>query len=82
MEGIQQFREVRNNPQLKVNAIQRFHRFRYRAAVNDLLSLITGNSRDLVKFDEVAQRIKARQRTERGIQNRALEQIIGSVGRN
>lgn len=69
------------HPQLKYDAILRFQRFKHRAAINDLLSMITGNSRDLVKFDEVAQRIKARQRRERGIQNIPLEQIIGSVGR-
>ncbi|MEM7130939.1 MAG: hypothetical protein AAF702_31750 [Chloroflexota bacterium] len=69
------------NPQLKAMAIQRFQRIRNRAEVNDLLSMITGGNRDLVKFDEVAQRIKARQQREIGIQNIPLKQIVGSVGR-
>jgi len=47
-----------------------------------MLSFVTGSkNRDLVQFDEVAKRIKARQRFEKGVQNVPLDQIIGSVGR-
>lgn len=67
---------------LHQEGLTRFQRFQARAQVSDLLSRVTGSTnRDLVQFDEVAKRIKARQRFEKGIQNVPLENIVGSVGR-
>lgn len=67
---------------LRQEGMIRFQRSQARAQVSDLLSQVTGSqNRDLVQFDEVAKRIKARQRFEKGIQNVPLDQIVGSVGR-
>lgn len=67
---------------LRQEGMIRFQRSQARAQVSDLLSQVTGSQqRDLVQFDEVAKRIKARQRFEKGIQNVPLDQIVGSVGR-
>lgn len=67
---------------LRQEGINRFQRFQSRAQVSDLLSFVTGSkNRDLIQFDEVAKRIKARQRFEKGIQSVPLDHIVGSVGR-
>lgn len=67
---------------LRQEGLIRFQRSQSRAQVSDLLSQVTGSqNRNLVKFDEVAKRIKTRQRFEKGIRNVPLDQIVGSVGR-
>jgi len=67
---------------LRQEGTTRFQRYQTRAQVSDLLSRVTGDTdRDLIKFDEVAKRIKARQRFEKGIQSVPLDNIVGSVGR-
>ncbi len=52
-----------------------------KAQITDLLGLITGTNTNLVNFDEVAQRLKARQEISRRIENVPLDKIVGSVGR-
>lgn len=64
-----------------VEARERYRRSLSRAQLADLLGLISGANTDLVKFDEVANRLKARQRIEMGTQTVPLDKIVGSVGR-
>jgi hypothetical protein len=64
-----------------VEANQRYDRSLVKAQLLDLLGLISGEDRDLVRFDEVAKRVKARQRIEMGTQMVQLDDIVGSVGR-
>jgi hypothetical protein len=52
-----------------------------RAQMADLLGLITGRNTDLVSFEEVARKLKARQQVERGTEMVPLDKIVGSVGR-
>jgi hypothetical protein len=64
-----------------VEARERFRRSVTQAQMADLLGLITGGEHDLVSYDQVANRVRARQQIERGTQMVPLEQIVGSVGR-
>ncbi len=64
-----------------VEARERFRRYAFRAEITDLLALVSGHSSDLVQFDEVAKQLKARQAIQRGTQDVALDDIVGSVGR-
>ena len=66
---------------LRSSALQKYRRNVNKAQMADLLSLITGENTDLVRYDEVAKRLKARQQIDMGTQNVPLDQIIGSVGR-
>ncbi|NJN81078.1 MAG: hypothetical protein HC802_01515 [Caldilineaceae bacterium] len=62
-------------------ARDRFRRSSTKAIVADIMGLITGVNTDLVRYDEVARKLKARQQIEMGTRMVPLEQIVGSVGR-
>lgn len=62
-------------------AVQDFHEARQRAAVEEILSRMTGKSNKLLSYEEVAQKLKLQARAERGIQTIPLNAIVGSVGR-
>ncbi len=62
-------------------AVHDFHEARQRAAVEAILSRMTGKSNDLLSYEEVAQKLKLQARAERGIQSIPLDAIVGSVGR-
>ena len=63
-------------------AIHDFQSARQRAAVQEILARIKGKSTQLLSYEEVAEKLKLRSRTERGIQHIPLQAIVGSVGRN
>jgi hypothetical protein len=65
----------------RIVAIEKYKRNRSGAQLEDVLSLVTGEKADLVSYDEVAKRLRARQQVERGIEVVPLDQIVGSVGR-
>jgi nucleotide-binding universal stress UspA family protein len=62
-------------------AIQDFQSARQRAAVQEILARFRGRSNRLLSYDDVAERLKLRARTERGVQQIPLSAIVGSVGR-
>ena len=62
-------------------AIQDFQAARQRASVQEILARITGRSNKLLSYEDVAEKLKLRIRTERGRQQIPLEAIVGSVGR-
>ena len=62
-------------------AIQDFQAARQRASIQAVLARITGRSAELLSYEEVAEKLKLRVRTERGMQNIPLDAIVGSVGR-
>ena len=62
-------------------AVQDFRSAHQRAAVEEVLSRMTGKSNELLSYEEVAQKLKLQARTERGIQNIPVSAIVGSVGR-
>lgn len=64
-----------------VAARENYARSLRKAQITDLLGLITGTDTNLVNFDEVANRLQARQEIGRRLENVPLEKIVGSVGR-
>ncbi|HJS18715.1 MAG TPA: hypothetical protein VJ785_08195 [Anaerolineales bacterium] len=62
-------------------AIQDFQVARQRASIQEVLARITGKPTQLLSYEEVAEKLKLRVRTERGIQHIPLDAIVGSVGR-
>ena len=62
-------------------AIHDFQTARQRAAVQEVLARVTGKSNQLLSYEEVAEKLKLRARTERGLHNIPLDAIVGSVGR-
>jgi len=67
--------------QHKADARERFQRSVVRAQLGDLMGMVSGHQTDLLSFDEVAKRLKARQQIEMGTQMVRLDRIVGSVGR-
>jgi hypothetical protein len=61
--------------------MERFRRSASKAQVADLMGKVTGADTDLVSYDVVASRLRARQQIEMGTRMVPLEQIVGSVGR-
>ncbi len=63
-------------------AIHDFQSARQRAAIQEILSRFTGKSTQLLSYEDVAEKLKLRIRTERGVQHIPIDAIVGSVGRN
>ncbi len=63
-------------------AIHDFQSARQKAGIQEVLARVTGKSNQLLSYDDVAEKLKLRARTERGIQHIPLNAIVGSVGRN
>jgi nucleotide-binding universal stress UspA family protein len=62
-------------------AVQDFQAARQRAAIQEVLSRITGRPNELLSYEEVAEKLRLHVRTERGIRHIPLDAIVGSVGR-
>ncbi len=62
-------------------AVQDFQAARQRAAIQEVLARITGRPNELLSYEEVAEKLKLRIRSERGIQHIPIDAIVGSVGR-
>ncbi|MCL4858414.1 MAG: hypothetical protein KJZ93_03360 [Caldilineaceae bacterium] len=69
------------SPQHEALAREHYKRNVQRAQMADLLGLVSGHNTDLVSFEEVAKKLKARQQVARGTQMVPLAKIVGSVGR-
>ena len=62
-------------------AIQDFQAAHQRASIQEVLARITGKSTQLLSYEEVAEKLKLRIRTEVGVRSIPLDAIVGSVGR-
>lgn len=62
-------------------AVRDFQRARREATMRQLLSRLRGKSDSLLGYDEVRQQLSGGEAKELGIQEIALDQIVGSVGR-
>jgi hypothetical protein len=62
-------------------ALRDFQAARQKAGIQEVLARITGKSTQLLSYEEVAEKLKLRIRTERGLQHIPLDSIVGSVGR-
>ena len=63
------------------SALQDFNEARLKASLEEALARLTGRSNELLSYDEIAQKLKLRVRTDRGIQEIPIDSIVGSVGR-
>lgn len=62
-------------------AIKDFHEARRQARLEELFGRFTGQTLDLLAFDEVRKMLRANSQIERGLQEIPLDAIVGSVGR-
>jgi nucleotide-binding universal stress UspA family protein len=62
-------------------AIDDFYAARQKAGLQEVLARWTGKSTTLFSYEEVAEKLKLRGRSERGLQLIPLNSIVGSVGR-
>jgi len=62
-------------------AVQDFRRARRRATLQQILARLTGKSADLLSYEEVRQKLKARTLGARSLRDIPLDGIVGSVGR-
>jgi nucleotide-binding universal stress UspA family protein len=69
------------HPDQSQAAIHDFQDARQRAAIQEILARLTGKSNELLSYEDVAEKLKLRARTERGVQAIPLDAIVGSVGR-
>lgn len=67
--------------QSRYAAIQDFRRARNQAVVKDLFARLTGESTQLLSYDEVLSRLRIQGSSESGLKEIPLDAIIGSVGR-
>ena len=68
----------------KMNYVQGLNLFqdaRRRAFWQDMLSLVRGQSTELLSFDDIKARLRLREESYKGLQNVPLDKIVGSVGR-
>ena len=64
-----------------LSAIEDFQAARRRAAMEQLLSRMTGRSNELLDYEDVRRQLQATSKIDRGIQDIPLDAIVGSVGR-
>jgi nucleotide-binding universal stress UspA family protein len=62
-------------------AVEDFRRARRRAALERILAPLTGRSTSLLSYDDVRQKLKARETAKQELENVPLDAIVGSVGR-
>jgi nucleotide-binding universal stress UspA family protein len=71
-----------NQPgEISVSAIQDFHEARRKAALERILSRLTGRSADLLSYEDVRQKLHAVEVPRQELREIPLEAIVGSVGR-
>jgi nucleotide-binding universal stress UspA family protein len=64
-----------------VAAVHDFHRARRQAALQYIMARLTGKSADLLSFEDVRQKLKAKEGGARRLKDIPLDAIVGSVGR-
>src|SRR5512140_870469 len=62
-------------------AISDFLSARQRAALEEILARVRGRSNTLLSYEEVAQKLKLRAKSDAGVQLIPVEAIVGSAGR-
>jgi len=68
----------------KVNyqsALNDFNEARFKASLEEVLARLSGKSNELLSYNEVAQKLKLRARSDRGIREIPVNAIVGSVSR-
>lgn len=65
-----------------LEGVNKFQSVRSKAFFSEILSLLRGQSAELLAFDEVRARLRLREESYKGLHDIPLEKIIGSVGRH
>jgi len=68
------------NPEYS-SAVSDFHKARNRAILREIIARFTGKSTELLSYEEVRQKLKARESSSAGLQEIPLDAIVGSVNR-
>ena len=63
------------------SALQDFYEAHLKASLQEALARLSGKSNELLSYDEIAQKLRLRVRSDRGIQEIPVNAIVGSVGR-
>lgn len=63
------------------SAVQDFYRARNKAMMKEIIARITGESIDLLSYDEVRDKLKVKGVSEKGLRDIQLDAIVGSLGR-
>ncbi len=63
------------------SAVEDFHRARLQAKLNDLVSRLTGRSTELLSYEDVRRRLRARRTSSEHLEDIPLDALVGSVGR-
>jgi len=67
--------------QTLASAVEDFNRARLQAQLNDLVSRLTGRSTELLSYEDIRRKLKARERSLQHLEDIPLDAIVGSVGR-
>lgn len=65
----------------RFSAVNDFYRLRNQATLKEIIARFSGKSTELLSYEEVRQKLRARKVVERGLQDIPLDAIVGSVGR-
>lgn len=65
-----------------LEGVNKFHAMRTRAFLHEILSLLRGQSAELMSFEDVRARLRLREESYKGLQDIPLDSIAGSVGRH
>ena len=63
------------------SAVADFHRARRQATLQQIMAHLTGRSADLLSYDDVRRKLRARESSASKLQDIPLDAIVGSVGR-
>jgi len=63
------------------SAIEDFRSARFQAQLSELVGRLTGRSTELLSYEDVRRKLKARERSSERLQDIPLDAIVGSVGR-
>jgi hypothetical protein len=65
-----------------LEGVSKFHALRTRAFLHEILSLLRGQSAELMSFEDVRTRLRLREESYKGLQDIPVDSIAGSVGRH
>jgi hypothetical protein len=65
-----------------IEGVHKFQELRSKAFLQEMMSLLRGQSAELLSFEEVRARLRLRAESYKGLQDISLDKIIGSVGRH
>lgn len=68
-------------PPTIASAINDFQRARRKANLQQVMSRLTGKSADLLSYEDVRRKLKAKKQIDLGLQDIPINKIVGSVGR-